>query len=137
MRRTRILALVASTTIAAAVFISVHVVGGQSETVSAPITQVYNPYPPGILPSDLSSETARVQREVDLIEERALARWHTLKKPILTGQPPVLQNTGTEVIETLGELMLYDSNISPAKNRHARHATCHTLALAGRSPRST
>ena len=27
----------------------------------------YNPYPPGILPSDLSSETARVHREVDLI----------------------------------------------------------------------
>ena len=93
------------------------------EAASSPIAQVYNPYPPGILPSDLSSETARVQREVDLIEDRALARWHTLKKPILTGQPPVLQNTGTEAIETLGELMLYDRKISPGKNQAC--ASCH------------
>jgi len=124
MRRTRLIALgTACATITAVMFISVHVVGGQSEAASSPSTQVYNPYPPGILPSDLSSETARVQREVDLIEERALARWHTLKKPILTGQPPVLQNTGTEAIETLGELMLYDRNISPGENQAC--ASCH------------
>src|SRR5260370_40177140 len=67
--------------------------------------RVYNPYPPGILPSNLSSEIARVLREVDFVESRALARWHALKPPILTGQPPVLQNTGTEAVETLGELM--------------------------------
>ena len=80
MRRTRLIALgAACATIAVAMFISAHVVGGQSEAASSPITQVYNPYPPGILPSDLSSEIARVQREVDLIEGRALARWHTLK----------------------------------------------------------
>ncbi len=125
MRRTRLIALggAAFATIAVAMFISAHVVGGQSEAASSPITQVYNPYPPGILPSDLSSETARVQREVDLIEERALARWHTLKTPILTGQPPILQNTGTEAIETLGELMLFDKNISPNKNEAC--ASCH------------
>jgi len=124
MRRTRLIALgTACATITAVMFISVHVVGGQSEAASSPSTQVYNPYRPGILPSDLSSETARVQREVDLIEERALARWHRLKKPILTGQPPVLQNTGTEAIETLGELMLYDRNISPGKNQAC--ASCH------------
>src|SRR5260370_25425656 len=73
--------------------------------------RVYNPYPPGILPSDLSSEIARVLREVDVIESRALARWHALQPPILTGQPPGLQNTGTEAIETLGALMLFDNNI--------------------------
>jgi cytochrome c peroxidase len=123
MRRTRILALVASTTTAAAVFISVHVVGGQSETASAPITQVYNPYPPGILPADLSSETDRVQREIDLVEARALARWHTLERPILTGQPPVLRGTGTEAVETLGELMLFDKNMSPGRNEAC--ASCH------------
>ena len=66
-------------TITVAMFISAHLVGGQSGA-SSPITRVYNPYPPGILPSDLRSESARVQREVDLIEERALARWHTLKR---------------------------------------------------------
>src|SRR5229473_2155041 len=84
---------------------------------------VYNPYPPGILPSNLSSEIARVLREVDFIESRALARWHALEPPILTGQPQVLQNTGTESTETLGELMLFDKNISP--NRNQACTSCH------------
>ena len=83
----------------------------------------YNPYPPGILPSDLSSEIARVLRETNVIEGRALTRWHALDPPMLTGQPPVLQNTGTEATETLGELMLYDKNISPNKNEAC--ASCH------------
>src|ERR1700686_3387561 len=68
---------------------------------------VYNPYPPGILPSDLDSEIARVLREVDVIEDRALTRWHTLQPPVLAGQPPVLTNIGTEATETLGQLMLF------------------------------
>src|SRR6266446_6439015 len=90
---------------------------------SAPSGPVYNPYPPGILPSDLSSEIARVLREVDFVESRAITRWHNLKPPILTGQPPVLQNTGTESTETLGELMLFDKNISP--NRNQACTSCH------------
>ncbi len=70
MRRARLIALgAACAAITVAIFISAHVAGGQSEAASSPITQVYNPYPPGILPPDLSSETARVQREVDVIEE--------------------------------------------------------------------
>ena len=77
---------------------------------SAPPVPVYNPYPPGILPRDLSSEITRVLREVDFVESRAITRWHNLKPPILTGQPPVLQNTGTEATETLGELMMFDKN---------------------------
>ncbi len=84
---------------------------------------VYNPYPPGILPSDLDSEIARVLREVDVIEDRALARWHGLRHPILAGQPPVLSNIGTEATETLGELMLFDKNMSP--NRNQACASCH------------
>ncbi len=83
----------------------------------------YNPYPAGILPSDLNSEIERVLREVDVIESRALARWHALPPPILAGQPPVLQNTGTEATEILGELMLFDKNISP--NRNQACASCH------------
>ena len=90
--------------------------------------RVYNPYPPGILPVNLSSEIARVLREVDLIESRALARWHALTPPMLRGQPPVLQDTGTEALETLGELLLYDKNISP--NRNQACASCH-LPYAG------
>jgi cytochrome c peroxidase len=84
---------------------------------------VYNPYPPGILPHDLNSEIERVRREVREIEGRALARWHALKPPILTGQPPVLQNTGTEAIETLGELMNFDQDMSP--NRNQACMSCH------------
>src|SRR5271163_2776154 len=83
----------------------------------------YSPYPKGILPSNLDSEVDRVLREIDTLEGRALARWHELPPPILTGQPPVLQNTGTEAIETLGELMLFDKNISPQKNEAC--ASCH------------
>src|SRR5271165_3074278 len=92
--------------------------GDQNNPASA-----YNPYPPEILPSDLTSEIARVLREADVIESRAIARWHALQPPILTGQPPVMQNVGTEAIETLGELMLYDKNISP--NRNEGCASCH------------
>ena len=125
MRRTKASIALAAAGAASvvALFISIHIVRGKSEAVSAPVTPDYNPYPPGILPSDLNSEIARVLREVDTIENRALARWHGLNPPILTGQPPVLQNTGTESIETLGELMLYDRNISPNKNEAC--ASCH------------
>src|SRR5258708_22346950 len=124
MRQTRLIALSAAcATIAAAMFILVHIVRGQSEEASAPFKSVYNPYPPGILPSNLSSEVARVLREVDVIEDRALAQWHALEPPIVAGQPPILQNTGTAAMETLGELMLFDKNISPNKNQAC--ASCH------------
>jgi cytochrome c peroxidase len=60
---------------------------------------------------------------VDVIEGRALARWHALPPQTLAGQPPILQDSGTEAIETLGELMLYDRNLSP--NRNEACASCH------------
>src|SRR5712691_11226714 len=93
---------------------------------------VYNPYPPGILPSDLNSELARVLAEVDFIENRAIARWQALTPPTLTGQPPILQNTGTEAVEALGELMNYDRNISP--NRNQACASCHMPYAAFSGP---
>lgn len=96
--------------------------GSQRGDKNRPAT-IYNPYPPGILPSNLSSEVARVLREVDVIEGRALARWRALPPPVFAGQPPILQNEGTETIETLGELMLFDKNISP--NRNEACASCH------------
>jgi len=46
-----------------------------------PTPTVYNPYPPGILPPDIESEIARVLREVDFIEGRAIAEWHALPPP--------------------------------------------------------
>jgi len=101
-----------------------------------PPESAYDPYPAGILPRDLNPEIERVRRELRVIEGRALARWHTLKPPVLTGQPPTFQNTGTEAVETLGELMNYDENISPNRNRACSSATCHTPPSADRSRRS-
>lgn len=84
---------------------------------------IYNPYPPGILPPDLSTEIARVLREVDTVEGRAMARWHALMPPTYTGQPPTIQGNGTEAMETLGELMNYDRNMSPGKDQAC--SSCH------------
>ena len=99
---------------------------------NAAASPVYNPYPPGILPSNLNSEIARVLVEVDFIEARAIARWKALKPPILTGQPPILKNTGTEAVEALGELMNYDKNISPGRNQAC--ASCHMPYVAFSGP---
>src|SRR2546427_2970308 len=93
---------------------------------------VYNPYPPGILPANLSSEIARVLAEVDFVESRAITRWHNLTPPTLTGQPPILKNTGTEAVETLGELMNYDRRISP--NRNQACSSCHMPYAAFSGP---
>src|SRR5437016_1388425 len=103
-----------------------------AQSASAISDPVYNPYPPGILPANLSSEIARVLAEVDFIESRAIGRWQALTPPTLTGQPPILQNTGTEAIETLGELMNYDRNISP--NRNQACASCHMPYVAFSGP---
>src|SRR5579864_9507073 len=85
-------------------------------------TAVYNPYPPGILPANLDSEIARVLREVDVVEGRAIQRWHSLppptRLPVQAGpNPPVLKGTGTESIETLGELLLFDKYMSAGRNQ--------------------
>ena len=77
----------------------------------------YNPYPPGILPSDLTSEIERVRDEVRSIENEGLAQWHALTPPTLTGQPPTLQGTGMRANQLLGKLMNFDEHISPLKNR--------------------
>jgi len=83
----------------------------------------YNPYPPGILPADLNSEIERVRREVNLIFQQALAEWRALPPPNLTGQPPTLQGSGYDMVQTLGKLMNYDENISVFKNQAC--ASCH------------
>src|SRR5436190_10677778 len=104
----------------------------QTQTPQATPAPIYNPYPPGILPPDLNAELARVLREIEFIEGRAIERWHRLPPPILTGQPPILQNTGTEAVEILGELMQYDKKISPGKNIAC--ASCHMPYVAFSGP---
>lgn len=97
-----------------------------------PPSTIYNPYPPGILPADIDSELARVLREIDVIEARAIARWRALPPPNLTNQPPIFKDSGTEMIETLGELMNYDKNISPGRNSAC--ASCHMPYVAFSGP---
>ena len=83
----------------------------------------YNPYPPGILPPDLNSELERVRREVRLIFQQAVGEWRALAPPNLTGQPPTLQGSGYDMVQTLGKLMNFDENISVFKNQAC--ASCH------------
>jgi cytochrome c peroxidase len=97
-----------------------------------PTFPIYNPYPPGILPADIESELARVLREVDTIEARAIQRFKALGPVTFTGQPPTIQGNGTEAVETLGELMNYDKNISPGRNTAC--ASCHMPYVAFSGP---
>src|SRR5712664_1025434 len=83
----------------------------------------YNPYPFGILPADLDSEIARVRREVRFIFNQALGEMRALPPPTATGQPPTLQGTGYQAVQTLGKLLNFDENMSPFQNRAC--AFCH------------
>src|SRR3989442_15666698 len=123
-----------SVVVLCAVALCMTLTGRKMSAQSAPALSdpVYNPYPPGILPANLSSEIARVLAEVDFVESGAIGRWHALTPPTLTGQPPILQNTGTEAVETLGELMNYDQNISP--NRNQACSSCHMPYAAFSGP---
>src|SRR5258708_22602835 len=134
MRKRRLTALVilcavvAATLLVSTQFMSAQNGAGQGRKEGPPPPPLYNPYPPGILPADLESEIARVLREIDVIEARAIERWHSLPPPTRLGQrpgpnPPVLKGTGTELVETLGELMLFDKNISPGRNQAC--TSCH------------
>src|SRR5258708_27756252 len=131
MRERRLIAvMIVCAGVAAAVLISTRPISAQNEQheKGEPPFPIYNPYPPGILPNNLESEIARVLREIDVIEARAIERWHSLPLPTRLPQrpgpnPPVLKDTGTESIETLGELMLFDKNISPGRNQAC--TSCH------------
>ena len=92
---------------------------------------VYNPYPFGILPPDLTSEIERVQREVTFIEDQAIGEWHALPPPVVTGQPPTLQGSGYDRVRILGKLLNFDQNISPF--RDIACSSCH-MPYAGFGP---
>jgi cytochrome c peroxidase len=94
-----------------------------AQGAAPPPAPVYNPYPPGILPADLDSELARVLREVDGLEAEAITQWKAIAPPVVSGQPPIFQNTGVASVEILGKLMNYDKTISPNENEAC--ASCH------------
>jgi cytochrome c peroxidase len=99
-------------------------------------TPSYNPYPAGILPADLSAEIRRVRKEIRGIEAEAIAQWKALPAPVVTGQPPILKNTGIPAIEILGKLLNFDENLSVNKNEAC--AFCHMpyAAFSGPIPSS-
>src|SRR5882757_9377508 len=88
-----------------------------------PAGTTYNPYPPGILPSDIVAEIARVRCEINFIENIAIGEWHALGPLTFQGQPPILQGNGKAAVQILGKLMNYDENMSPFRNRAC--ASCH------------
>ncbi|MDB6046386.1 MAG: hypothetical protein JWM63_4937 [Gammaproteobacteria bacterium] len=144
MSRNTLITVAAAFTMTLGACILPQTVSAQQESAAAttagkppPTTPIYNPYPPGILPSDLVSEIDRVLREVDVIEKRAIERWQSLPPPTRSGlrpgpNPPVLKGTGTELTEALGELMLFDKNMSP--NRNEACASCHMPYVAFSGP---
>jgi len=92
----------------------------------------YNPYPPGILPSDLTQELQRVSGEIQFIENEAIGEWHALGPVTFTGQPPIIKGNGYQAMRILGKLMNYDENISPFKN--VACADCHMPYVAFSGP---
>ncbi len=114
-----------------------HTVSGQRETPPPPETEIYNPYPPGILPPDLVSEMERVQREIRGIFKEALAEWRPLPPPNVLhqqfhGSPLTLQGSGYQAVQILGKLMNYDENMSAKRDMAC--ASCHMPYVAFSGP---
>ena len=99
-----------------------HVTFAQDATIPRPVPP-YNPYPPGILPSDLDLEIARVQREIESIFIEYLTQWEALPSPTPMANPPTLQGTGYQAVQILGGLMNFDLNMSPFRNEAC--SFCH------------
>jgi cytochrome c peroxidase len=77
---------------------------------------LYNPYPPGILPSNLDTEIERVRREARTIFNEYFSQWRGLTPPTATGNPQTLKDTGYQAIQILGALMNFDEDMSPLRN---------------------
>jgi cytochrome c peroxidase len=110
-----------------------HATFAQDVTVPRPVPP-YNPYPAGILPSDLDGEIARVQREVQFIFNEALTESARLPTPTLAGNPPTLQGGGYEAVEIVGKLMNFDLNMSPFRNEGCGFCHMPYAAFSGPIP---
>jgi cytochrome c peroxidase len=69
---------------------------------------------PGLIPSGLDQEIGRVEREVDAIEQQALAAWRAL---------PIDSSTRLNQVRGLGKILLFDKNLSVNKNEAC--SFCH------------
>ena len=97
--------------------------GGGRQPASGSAGDRYDPYPPGILPTNLDAETVRVQGEVRRIFATTFETVRALPPAAVTGNPPTQQGAGSEAVQLLGELMNYDLDMSPLKNETC--ASCH------------
>jgi cytochrome c peroxidase len=103
--------------------------GGDQPATTASATP-YDPYPPGILPTNLEAETTRVQDEIRLLFNRTLETARALPPVTVAANPPTQQGTGYEATQLLGALMNFDLSMSPLKNEAC--ASCH-MPYAGYS----
>ncbi|MBV8359962.1 MAG: cytochrome C [Deltaproteobacteria bacterium] len=87
---------------------------------------VYNPYPAGLLPSNLDPELMRVAREVDHIENEAISQWQAL---------PLRPDTRLRQIQILGKLELFDRSLSVFGN--VACTSCHMPYTGFTSPISS
>lgn len=84
---------------------------------------MYCPYPPGLIPSDLTTELERVRREVRGIEQEAMAQSAALGPLTPTSPAQTLAGNGMRAVQILGKLENYDENLSVFKN--VACASCH------------
>src|SRR6266851_1350557 len=87
------------------------------------LPRVYCPYPPGLIPSDLTTESERVRREIRGIEQEAMAQAAALGPLVPTSPSQTLAGNGVRAVQVLGKLINYDENLSVFKN--VACAFCH------------
>ena len=136
-KRRAIAALILCVGIATALLISVRSISAQnngnaSGSLKDPPPPFYNPYPPGVLPFNINSELARVEREIAGIFAVYLADSKTLPPITYTGNPPIIEGNGYHAMRDLGGLLQYDLNMSPFKNTAC--ASCHMPYAAFSGP---
>jgi cytochrome c peroxidase len=132
MRRMRLIPLSAVSAILAATLLIRPQPISAKKPFATPSPTFYNPYPPGILPADIDSEIARVQREITFIENEALAQASALPTPMLTSNPPTIHGSGYQAVKILGKLLNFDLNMSPFRNEAC--ASCHMPYAAFSGP---
>ena len=97
-----------------ALLVRVAMFSASSQDPKSPREAVYSPFPVGLLPPDLESETNRVNAEIDRLEQEALAQWRALPKS---------SGTAMRQIQLLGKIELFDKNLSV--NRNQACSFCH------------
>lgn len=92
---------------------------------SATSHRPYFPYPKGVISPGFRAEIQRINREIEQIEQEALAEWAAL---------PITPGTLKLQVETLGKLQLYDLTLSV--NENLACTSCHMAEMGFTGPSS-